>query len=247
MSLVDNTVALRSLLSLVNDLPDASLELQGDMTYYVSSSGSDDNDGSQSAPFKTFGKALSVFPKNLGGHKAVIQALSDISESISVNYFYNGVLELNMGSYTLTGKIAAMNVLALLKLYGNTYTAVSGSSARVLQFESCISATLYPYSGTTITINCSGGPGVYVNSSNVFFTISSTHGVVFNDSSYCVYAKAANVAFGGSLTFNTANTAIAAQQAAFISCNASPTFTSVTSKYAYQGGIIATGATLNPT
>lgn len=49
------------------------------------------------------------------------------------------------------------------------------------------------------------------------------------------------------MSFNTANIAIAAQQAAFISCNASPTFTSVTSKYAYQGGIIATGATLNPT
>lgn len=60
-------------------------------------------------------------------------------------------------------------------------------------------------------------------------------------------AKAENIAFGGSLTFNTANIAIAAQQAAFISCNASPTFTSVTSKYTYQGGIIATGATLNPT
>lgn len=49
------------------------------------------------------------------------------------------------------------------------------------------------------------------------------------------------------MSFNTANTAISAQQAAFISCNASPTFTSVTSKYAYQGGIIATGAMLNPT
>lgn len=247
MSLADNTTALQSLLSLVNELPDASLELPGDTTYYVSSSGNDDNDGSQSSPFKTFGKALSVFPKNLGGHKAAIQALSDISESISVNYFYDGLLELNMGAYTLTGKVTATNVLAFLKLYGNTYTAVSGSNARVLQFESCISATLYPYSGETITVNCSGGPGVYANSSNVFFTTTSTHGVVFNNSSHCVYAKAANIAFGGSLTFNTASIAITAQQAAFISCGSAPTFTSVSSKYAYQGGIVTTGATLNPT
>lgn len=243
MSLESNTESLQNILDTVNNLPNA--RLTSAVTYYVSSSGSDSNAGTQDAPFKTINHALEILPKDLGGCKATIQALSDISERISISYFFDGILEINMGSYVLTGRVHGQYVLADIRMVSNTYTAESSPSGRVIQFDSCFSVTLQPYSGTTITVNCSGGMGFYANNSTVFLNTSS-NSVVFNNSSYCVYAKASKVAFGGALSFSIATIAIAAQQAAIIALPETPTFSDVTTKYAYQGGLIITGSTVNP-
>ena len=77
MSLESNTESLQNILDTVNNLPNA--RLTSAVKYYVSSSGSDSNAGTQDAPFKTINHALEILPKDLRGCKATIQALSDIS------------------------------------------------------------------------------------------------------------------------------------------------------------------------
>ena len=241
MSLESNTESLQNILDTVNNLPNA--RLTSAVTYYVSSSGSDSNAGTQDAPFKTINHALEILPKDLGGCKATIQALSDISERISISYFFDGILEINMGSYVLTGRVY---VLADTRMVSNTYTAESSPSGRVIQFDSCFSVTLWPYSGTTITVNCGGGMGFYANNSTVFLNTSSSNSIAFNNSSYCMYAKASKVSVEGALSISIAEIAISAQQAAIIALSQTPTFSDVTAKYAYQGGLIITGSTVNP-
>ena len=243
MSLESNTESLQNILDTVNNLPNA--RLTSAVTYYVSSSGSDSNAGTQDAPFKTINHALEILPKDLGGCKARIQALSDISERISISYFFDGILEINMGGYVLTGGVNGKYVLADIRMVGNTYTAES-SSGQVIQFYSCFSVTLWPYSGTTITVNCGGGFGLDANNSTVFLNTSSSNSIVFNNSSCCVYAKASKVSVGGALSISIAEIAISAQQAAIIALSQTPTFSDVTAKYAYQGGLIITGSTVNP-
>lgn len=244
MSLESNTASLQNILDTVNNLPNA--RLTSAVTYYVSSSGSDSNAGTQDAPFKTINHALEILPKDLGGCKATIQALSDISERISISYFFDGILEINMGSYVLTGRVHGKYVLADIRMVGNTYTAESSPSGQVIQFHSCFSVTLWPYSGTTITVNCGGGMGFYANNSTVFLTTSPSNSIVFNNSSHCVYAQASKVSVGGILSISIAEIAISAQQAAIIALSQTPTFSDVTTKYAYQGGLIITGSTVNP-
>lgn len=243
MSLESNTESLQNILDTVNNLPNA--RLTSAVTYYVSSSGSDSNAGTQDAPFKTINHALEVLSKDLGGCKATIQALSDISERISISYFFDGILEINMGSYVLTGRVHGQYVLADIRMVSNTYTAESSPSGRIIQFDSYFSATLWLYSGTTIAVNC-GGMGFYANNSTVFLNTSSSNSIVFNNSSYCVYAKASKVSVEGALSISIAEIAIAAQQAAIIALSQTPTFSDVTAKYAYQGGLIITGSTVNP-
>ena len=244
MSLESNTGSLQNILDTVNNLPNA--RLTSAVTYYVSSSGSDSNAGTQDAPFKTINHALEILPKDLGGCKATIQALSDISERISISYFFDGILEINMGGYVLTGGVHGKYVLADIRMVGNTYTAESSPSGRVIQFYSCFSVTLWPYSGTTITVNCGGGMGFNANNSTVFLNTSPSNSIVFNNSSCCVYAKASKVSVGGALSISIAEIAISAQQAAIIALSQTPTFSDVTTKYAYQGGLIITGSTVNP-
>lgn len=244
MSLESNTESLQNILNTVNNLPNA--RLTSAVTYYVSSSGSDSNAGTQDAPFKTINHALEILPKDLGGCKARIQALSDISERISISYFFDGILEINMGGYVLTGGVNGKYVLADIRMVGNTYTAESSPSGQVIQFYSCFSVTLWPYSGTTITVNCGGGMGFDANNSTVFLNTSPSNSIVFNNSSCCVYAKASKVSVGGVLSISIAEIAISAQQAAIIALSQTPTFSDVTTKYAYQGGLIITGSTVNP-
>lgn len=70
--------------------------LTSDITYYVSTDGSDENDGSENTPFATVTKALSLFPKNLGGLTATIkiQQGNYREYGIKVNNFYNGILNI---------------------------------------------------------------------------------------------------------------------------------------------------------
>ena len=88
--------------------------------------------------------------------------------------------------------------------------------------------------------------GLDAYNSTVFLNTSSSNSIVFNNSSYCMYAKASKVSVGGALSISIAEIAISAQQAAIIALSQTPTFSNVTAKYAYQGGLIITGSTVNP-
>ena len=151
-----------------------------------------------------------------------------------------------MVSYVLIGSVYVKYVLAYIRMVCNTFTAEFSPSGRVIQFYSCFSVTLWPYSGTTITVNCGGGMGLDAYNSTVFLNTSPSNSIVFNNSSCCVYAKASKVSVGGALSISIAEIAISAQQAAIIALSQTPTFSDVTTKYAYQGGLIITGSTVNP-
>ena len=71
-------------------------KLESNVTYYVATTGSDSNDGSQTKPFSSITKALSVIPKNLGGYAAAIK-LADGSygtTGFTFQKYYNGTFRI---------------------------------------------------------------------------------------------------------------------------------------------------------
>lgn len=67
--------------------------LAEDAIVYVSTTGSDDGDGSVDAPFKTIQKAVDAIPKHLGGHTATVAIdWGAYTERVTVKDFSNGRL-----------------------------------------------------------------------------------------------------------------------------------------------------------
>lgn len=105
--------------------------LQGDVTYYVSPSGSDSTgDGTSTKPFKTIQRALGVIPSDLGRYTVTIYiADGTYDESIAINGYHGGVLNIMSQSspeaLNTVCKIRKMNVTncsARVQVYGIYFT-----------------------------------------------------------------------------------------------------------------------------
>ncbi|WP_143320914.1 hypothetical protein [Clostridium sp. HBUAS56010] len=69
-------------------------------TWYVSATGSDEfGTGTEAQPLKTIQKALTMIPKDLGGHQVVISVANGVyDESVNVVGYYNGYLTITSKS-----------------------------------------------------------------------------------------------------------------------------------------------------
>ena len=77
--------------------------LKAELNLYVSPTGNDaTGDGSQAKPFRQITKAISVIPKNLNGHNAVINlAPGTYTGNLSINGFFSGYS--NYGAIQIVG------------------------------------------------------------------------------------------------------------------------------------------------
>lgn len=87
-----------------------------DLHFYVSTTGSDTNDGSATAPFATVQKAFAMIPDNLGGRDVTVELLSDITTDSPIECCYK-----------LGGNI---------KLVGNDHTIESSNATKGYRFRS---------------------------------------------------------------------------------------------------------------
>ncbi|EXG87870.1 Protein of unknown function (DUF1565) [Clostridium sp. ASBs410] len=124
--------------------------LQSNTTYYVSTSGSDSNDGTSAKPFKTIKHTLDVIPKDLGGFTATIQIADGIyDEEVKVTGYYNGVLDVKSQSNPDTlntlcriMKINISNCAAKVQFYGLYLTqkdavAFTAGSCDMIYIKAC--------------------------------------------------------------------------------------------------------------
>lgn len=120
------------------------MPLAADTTLYVSvNTGSDTiGDGSKSNPYASFGKALNIIPKNLGGYTATV----DISEGayaerIDIQDFLGGTIRINLSgdvtvqdmrvinSYVICTTSGSVNTLTLSWIYLTTKANIYSSDA----------------------------------------------------------------------------------------------------------------------
>jgi len=98
--------------------------LTTDLSLYVSASkGSDiEGDGTDSKPYASIGKALSVIPKNLNGYNAVIDIAGGIySESVNVTNYINGSVQIQLSGNISINDLTVNNAYLICKTEGNIY------------------------------------------------------------------------------------------------------------------------------
>ena len=118
---------------------------------YVSASGSDTTGtGTQSAPYASVNKALSVLPKNLGGYTATITVLAgSYTGDITINGFNGGALVIGgtatAANQVVTGAVTITNCTASVKVQYMSFQSTSsgsGEKATVFYIENCQSIYL---------------------------------------------------------------------------------------------------------
>ena len=173
----------------------------GGRTYYVSTSGSDSNNGtSSSTPFKTIGKAVSLVPvgNGLAPTTIVVAAGEYSTENIiitnkSVNMTLSGnvtlslkYISINNSQFTLSGNYSLtllnMDIKSGSKVIITSSLIASGSSARLVVEKSVAFITsleVTNYGSTTCYLSASSSY-VYVNSytANVKTAIIASAGAI---------------------------------------------------------------------
>lgn len=210
-----------------------------DKTVYVSGSGSDSlGEGTSANPYATIAKALSVLPKNLNGHDAVVYlATGTYNENVVVSGFYGGnVIFTGASGASVTIKSLVVEGSATLHINSNLSLGVSGTNgtagivvqqARLLCFA------------TNVFVTAAQATGVYVARDGFAMfgtlTINNTTGVAVQGTS------------GGTVYINTLagsnNSGIAIQSGngAKVAFNTKPIAAAATFLTMY-GGRIYTGS-----
>lgn len=163
--------------------------LTHDITYYVSTTGNDANDGlTEATAFRTIQHAIDIIPKNMNGYDARINvATGDYDENISINKYSSGKIRLYGDSTTK----ATINGISVADCSGQIYfryfivkanerqsgisvdrsIAVALSDVDVLQGSYSLSSTNFGIDITTANVIIS----------NVTVT-SRTYGIICSDS-----------------------------------------------------------------
>ena len=152
--------------------------LTSNKTIYVATTGSDINEGTETSPFASISKALSIIPKNLNGYFVSINiAAGTYPENVIIRDF-------NCGALRITGRAGDTVTFSGLSIINSRYVEVNTISLHIsnahINIESSDVRVLSPFSASN------GRYGVHVafNSSVVF---SSTV-TVNNATSYAVVA-----------------------------------------------------------
>lgn len=156
--------------------------LTADAAYYVAANGSDDNDGLTSAtPFATVAKALSMVPRNLGGHTLSVNVAAGTYALCAIASFYNGAVTIS-GAEASFAKVAVRGVraactiwLASVQYLPSLYDYGAGS-AQLVEVTSSDNVTLRidAYSGNSHSGVNVVGVLAYQNSSVGIYGASTT-------------------------------------------------------------------------
>lgn len=116
--------------------------LESDVTYYVSTTGSDiTGDGTSAKPFKTIKRAVDIIPKDLGGHFATIILADGVYDTVNILGFYNGELQLQSTTPTAINsntRVSAINIqycVAKVSIFG--IKCLDNSSAASVMVRDC--------------------------------------------------------------------------------------------------------------
>lgn len=203
---------------------DYKVDQNASSIYVAGSTGSDDNDGSISAPFKTLAKAFDHMNKNQ--HHQWIYVTEAGTYDITAQYISACCLHLVARSSGITFRWGDSDSTTLLHAMYNVYVHLQGYSSgdTVFKLRGASSAEAYIEAGklyaNLITfdtdgmifgatgadctfLDCTFKTKIYVNLGSANFS-----GCVFQpqqglDTDYCVFASAeSTVGFAGSATFN---------------------------------------------
>lgn len=238
--------------------------LMTNVTYYVSPSGSDNNDGSQAHPFKTIQHAIDILPKNLNSHSATIipnMVSGDCAytEILQISSFYNGG-SLTIGTtesgktWSLLGGIQATGVDSTVTSINNCSKITRGGDA-----TACVNTYV------SLRFNMVSGLSTIFDAQKSTYTnavcIRAYTGLIVlgqSDANQFYYRNA----FIAVQNYNAANIKLSSHNTIENTCqqgvrpnggmtNIEPTsgyFTNnATTKYNYSGGIVVKGTTINPT
>lgn len=165
----------------------ADAGLGADVELFVSKTGSDTTgNGSQSAPYASFTKALSTLPKNLNGHGVYVH-IGDgtYGETVVVSNFFGGTINFASGNATISGLqiIDSRMVIdgANISIEGYGQTTYGLTVQGYGKFRSASNMTI---SNTGIGIHVSNGSCVELNPVTV--TVNNTQIAVHaNGGSFC--------------------------------------------------------------
>ena len=131
-----------------SSLNDCVKQTRGDVTYYVSSSGSDENNGlTESESFRTIQKAINSIPKMLNHNVTIMIAVGNYNENIKIEGFHGG------GILGITGK-------------GDTSDGCNVNQISITSCTSCIS--LAKLNVTTTTASDAGISVKYSTAVNMY-------------------------------------------------------------------------------
>ena len=163
--------------------------LTSNVTYYVSTTGSDaSGDGSSANPWASVNYALSKIPKNLGGYTATINiAAGTYVQSLIVSGFFNGVLNI-AGEYTVVNTCAVVFSLSgsliarvenCLCVVNISYIKIDTTTVRGLQVDNCYNVSLLGLhvNGNSTTWNiASDGSNLYIVYTSTAWRVTSNSG-----------------------------------------------------------------------
>lgn len=157
-----------------------SAKLRGDVTFYVSNTGSDvTGTGTTSLPYATITKALSMIPKDLGGRSATINIASGTyNESVVITGF--------TGLITLTGS------------YGSTVT-INSLTIDACAVRSFSIALRVVSSGVVVT-----NGATFMCSSSLTINDSPT-GLLANRGSTCIVDSALSISYASTAAIHATN------------------------------------------
>ena len=160
------------------------------VSYYVSSTGSDNNSGlASTSAFATIQKAIDMIPKSLGGAAVSINVSSGTYAGFSIASFSGGAINLIFGTsdvivssavnisnchtvqITGTGSFQVRNLLKVLNTHSficspdTTVTRTGGNAVEIVQSRAAFTSSLTVTSGTS-------GNGVLVDQSGLLFVES---------------------------------------------------------------------------
>ena len=236
--------------------------LMADITYYVSPSGSDSNDGSQAYPFKTIQHTIDILPKNLNGHTATIipnMAFGDsaYTEELNIQNFESGTIKLGdqavPGTWSLTGSCTIANGSAFIWIYKLSSVTRSGSINACFTIKSDVDfgtlsneTTIFDAQKATLStamcINGVSGIIRFGNNGGAIYTYRNGYSAVQNSRAATIQLRSHNIIENTcerGILSDGGLTHIEPLSGYFM--NYAPT------KYTYRGGIVVKGDTINPT
>lgn len=197
------------------------------MNIYVhEKNGDDESILKDGATFKTLSGALDSIPKNLNGKTINIQLNSDITETISTDWFGSGRLRIFFGGHTLYGTYTVYRTICMHEVYGGTIDdsmgntgiimpyngkSAAGVSASVLNMGSPDVAmyNIEVYEAKTLASGCTESAGVACGSTGCMYTRgiaivgcnygfrTNANGIIYDDSSSGKVSKYGFIAVSG--------------------------------------------------
>ncbi|SFJ33179.1 hypothetical protein SAMN02910355_2242 [Terrisporobacter glycolicus] len=201
--------------------------LDSSMNIYVhEKDGDDESILKDGATFKTLGGALDSIPKNLNGKTINIQLNSDITETISTDWFGSGRLRIFFGGHTLYGTYTVYRTICMHEVYGGTIDDSMGNTGIIMPYvgksAAGVSASMLNmgspdvamynmkvYEAKTLASGCTESAGVACGSTGCMYTRGITivgcdygfrtnaNGIIYDDSSSGKVKKYGFIAVSG--------------------------------------------------